>query len=185
MVYEPAEDSELLLESALKEIRPEDDVIEVGAGSGFVAERLVGKCRSIMVTDISPHAVRILREKGLDVVRTDIARGIKKKFSLVLFNPPYLELEDELKRDFWKDCAINGGKDGIEVICRFLDTLRDFMDKNGRAVVIISSLNLPRFFEEVRRRGFDYKVLAVRKLFFEQLYAIKIFERERDPACSR
>ncbi|MEM1671432.1 MAG: methyltransferase [Archaeoglobaceae archaeon] len=184
MVYEPAEDSELLLESASKEVKSEDEVIEIGAGSGFVAEKLVGKCRWVVVTDISPFAVKLLKKKGLDVVRTDIAQGIKKKFSLVLFNPPYLELEDELKRDFWEDCSINGGKGGIEVLCRFLDTLRDFMEKDGRAIVVVSSLNIPKFFEEIKLRGFDYEILAVKRLFFEQLFAIKIFEQESAPRRS-
>lgn len=180
MIYEPAEDSELLLETALEEVKPEDDVIEIGAGSGFVASRMVGKCKSLVVTDISPFAVKLLREKGFDVVRTDIAKGIRKKFSLILFNPPYLELEKELKRGFWEDCAVDGGKGGLEVICRFLDSLRDFMDRNGRAIIIVSSQNFPRFFEELKSRGFDFTVLAEKKLFFEKLFAIKIFERERD-----
>ncbi|MCS7144134.1 MAG: methyltransferase [Archaeoglobaceae archaeon] len=180
MIYEPAEDSELLLETALREVKQEDHVIEVGAGSGFVAEKIVGKCKSLVVTDISPFAVKLLKEKGFDVVRTDIAKGIKKKFSLVLFNPPYIELEEELKRSLWEDCAVNGGKGGIEVICRFLDSLRDFMEKNGRAIVIVSSQNIPRIFDELESREFDFTILAERKLFFEKLFAIKIFERERD-----
>lgn len=39
-VYEPSEDSELLLEAALDEIGGEDEVIEIGVGSGFVSEKL-------------------------------------------------------------------------------------------------------------------------------------------------
>ncbi|MCX8172833.1 MAG: methyltransferase [Archaeoglobaceae archaeon] len=180
MIYEPAEDSELLLETALREIKQDDEVLEVGAGSGFVAEKLLGKCRYLIVTDISPFAVKLLRNKGLDVVRTDIATGIKKKFTLILFNPPYLELEPELKRDLWQDCAINGGKGGLEVIKRFLDSIWDFMDKKGRAILIISSLNAPAFFEELKSRGLNFEILAERKMFFEKIFAIKIFEQEQD-----
>ncbi len=174
-IYEPAEDSELLLEATLKELRSEDDVLEVGAGSGFVAERIVGKCRFLLTTDISPIAVKELRKKGLNVVRTDIARGIKKKFSLVIFNPPYIELEDELKTGDWLDVAVNGGKHGIEVIVRFLDQLDEILAENGRAILIASSQNEPYVFQEIERRGFAYEIVAERKLFFEKLYAIKIF----------
>lgn len=181
MIYEPAEDSELLLEIALKEVRKEDDVLEIGAGSGFIAENLLGKCRFLLVTDISPFAVRELRKKGLEVIRTDIAKGIKKKFSLILFNPPYLELEDELKRGNWEDLAVDGGKDGLEVICRFLDSLRSIMAENGRAILIFSSINTPRIFEEVLQRGFRYEIVGERRLFFERIFAMKIFEQERDP----
>lgn len=181
MIYEPAEDSELLLEIALKEVRKEDDVLEIGAGSGFIAENLLGKCRFLLVTDISPFAVRELRKKGLEVIRTDIAKGIKKKFSLILFNPPYLELEDELKRGNWEDLAVDGGKGGLEVICKFLDSLRSIMTENGRAILIFSSINTPRIFEEVLQRGFRYEIVGERRLFFERIFAMKIFEQERDP----
>lgn len=181
MIYEPAEDSELLLEIALKEVKKEDEVLEIGAGSGFVAEKLLGKCRFLLVTDVSPLAVKELKKKGLEVIRTDIAKGIKKKFSLILFNPPYLELEDELKKGNWVDLAVNGGKGGLEVIRKFLDSLRSIMSENGRAILIVSSLNTPRVFEEVLLRGFRYEIVGERRLFFERLYAMKIYEQERDP----
>uniref|UniRef100_A0A7J2TLN5 Protein methyltransferase n=1 Tax=Archaeoglobus fulgidus TaxID=2234 RepID=A0A7J2TLN5_ARCFL len=174
MIYEPAEDSELLLRSALREVKTEDTVIEVGAGSGFVAEKLVGKCSFLLTTDISPFAVRELKRKNLNVVRTDIAKGIRMKFSLVLFNPPYVELEEELKRGLWEDCSIDGGKGGIEVICKFLDMLRDFMEENGRAIIVVSSMNTG-VFEEIRKRGFDFEIIDEEKLFFEKLYAVKIW----------
>ncbi|WP_202318994.1 HemK2/MTQ2 family protein methyltransferase [Archaeoglobus neptunius] len=176
MIYDPAEDSELLLETALKEIRPEDEVIEIGAGSGFVAERLKDRCRWIVVTDISPFAVEVLNRKGLDVIRTDIARGIRKKFSLVLFNPPYLELEDELKRGDWLDVAVDGGKGGLEVTSRFLDSLNEIMSDEGRAILIVSSYNEPSIYELIEKRGFKYGIIGERKLFFEKLYAIKIWK---------
>ncbi len=178
MVYEPAEDSELLLESAIGEVREEDVVLEVGAGSGFVAEKIAKKCRFLLTTDVSPYAVKELRKKGLNVVRTDIAKGVKKKFSLVLFNPPYLELEEELKRDRWEDCTINGGKGGIEVICRFLDSLHELLDENGRALVIVSSFNTPRIFEEIEKRGLSYEIVRERSLFFEKIYSLRISRRE-------
>ncbi len=174
MIYEPAEDSELLLEAALKEVRPEDEVIEIGAGSGFVAERIAGKCRWVVVTDISPYAVKVLREKGLDAVRTDIARGIRKKFTLVLFNPPYLELEDEVRRGDWLDVAIDGGKGGVEVISRFLDSLPEIMDENGRAILIVSSQNEPQIHKLLEEKKISYEVVGKRELFFETLYALKL-----------
>ncbi|AAB89463.1 MULTISPECIES: HemK2/MTQ2 family protein methyltransferase [Archaeoglobus] len=176
MIYEPAEDSELLLEAALRELKPDDEVIEVGAGSGFVAERLKGKCKCILTTDISPFAAMELRRKGLDVVMTDIAKGIRKKFSLVLFNPPYVELEDELRRGDWLDVAIDGGKKGVKVIKKFLDSLDEIMAERGRAILIASSQNEPDVFDLIDERGFRYEIVGERGLFFEKLFAIKIWK---------
>ena len=175
MIYEPAEDSELLLEVALTEVKDNDEVLEIGAGSGFVAEKLKDKCKYILTTDISPFATRELKRKGLEVIRTDIAKGIRKKFNLILFNPPYLELEEELKRGDWLDIAIDGGKHGVEVISKFLDCLDEILAENGRAIIIASSQNEPYVFEEIEKGGYKYEVVRVKNLFFERLYAIKIF----------
>jgi len=173
MIYEPAEDSELLLEVALKEIREDDEVIEIGVGSGFVSEKLIKKCKFLVATDISPYAVKESKKRGIEVVRTDLAKGIKKKFSLVLFNPPYLELDDELKMNDWIDKAIDGGKNGIEVMLRFLDCLNDLLDEDGRAILIVSSFN-SRVFEEIKKRRYVYSIIGRKKLFFEELLAVKI-----------
>ncbi len=173
-VYPPAEDSELLLETALKEIKLNDDVLEVGVGSGFVAERLKDKCRFLLATDINPFAVKMAKEKGIEVIRTDLVKGIRKKFTLILFNPPYLELDDKEKRGDWLEKAIDGGKHGIEVICRFLDLVRDVLAENGRIILIVSSFNTPHVFEEIEKRGFKWEIVAKRYLFFEELYALKL-----------
>ena len=174
MIYPPAEDSELLLEVALREVKPEDEVLEVGVGSGYVSERIKGKCRFLIATDINPFAVKLVKKKGIDVVRADLFEGIRKKFSLILFNPPYLELEEEEKRGDWIEKAIDGGKKGIEVICRFLDKVRDVLKENGRIILIISSFNTPWVFEEIEERGFKWEIVGEKKLFFEKLYALRL-----------
>jgi release factor glutamine methyltransferase len=176
-VYPPQEDSELLLETALKEIKEDDEVLEVGVGSGYVSEKLKDKCRFLLATDISPFAVRVAKKKGLNVIRTDLVKGIKKKFTLILFNPPYLELSEEEKLGDWIEKAIDGGKHGIEVIVRFLDEVKDVLAENGRIILIVSSFNTPYVFKEIEKRGFKYEVAGTRRLFFEELYALKLTKR--------
>lgn len=173
-VYPPSEDSELLLECALREIKHVDDVLEVGVGSGFVAERLRDKCRFLLATDINPFAVKIAKKKGIEVVRADLVRGIKKKFRLILFNPPYLELDESERRGDWIEKAIDGGKHGVEVICRFLDLVGDVLAEDGRIILITSSFNTPQIFKEIESRGFKWEIVAKRYLFFEELYALKL-----------
>jgi release factor glutamine methyltransferase len=173
-VYPPQEDSELLLETALKEIKEDDEVLEVGVGSGYVSEKLKDRCRFLLTTDISPYAVREAKNKGLNVIRTDLVKGIKKKFTLILFNPPYLELSEEEKLGDWIEKAIDGGKHGVEVIVRFLDEVREVLAENGRIILIVSSFNTPHVFKEIEKRGFKYEVIGIRRLFFEELYALKL-----------
>ena len=173
-VYPPGEDSQLLLEAALTEIREEDEVLEVGTGSGYVAANIREFCREVVATDISPHAVRAAKKEGVEVVRTDLFAGICKRFSLVLFNPPYLELEDWEKQGDWLEKAIDGGKGGIEVLTRFIKGLREVMGEGGRAIVIVSSHTSAEVFRVIREEGLDYEIMATKKLFFEELYAVKI-----------
>jgi release factor glutamine methyltransferase len=88
-VYSPEMDTYLLLECALKELRPGDRVLEVGTGSGYIASRLMRET-CIVATDINPFAVREARDLGVDVVRTDLVDGLCGRFEMILFNPPYL-----------------------------------------------------------------------------------------------
>ena len=175
IVYPPAEDSELLLECALKEVKENDEVLEVGVGSGYVSERLKSMCRFLLATDINPFACKFARDKGIEVIRTDLVKGIRKKFTLILFNPPYLELDEYERVGDWLEKAIDGGKHGIEVMCRFLDEVKEVLDeKIGRIIMIVSSFNIPKIFEEIERRGFEWEVVGRRYLFFEELYALRI-----------
>lgn len=182
-VYPPSEDSELLLEAALQEAGAEDDVLEVGVGSGFVSSQLVDKCRFLVGTDISPLAVKAARKKGVEVLRTQFAQGLKKKFSLILFNPPYLELEEREKGengekgdkgDDWLRKAIDGGEYGKETTSRFLSEIKDVMTPDGRIILIVSSINFPYLEDEIKDNGFVYQTLLKKRLFFEELYALKL-----------
>jgi release factor glutamine methyltransferase len=57
-VYQPAEDTYLLLRAALSEARPEDLALEIGCGSGFISQELGQKVARLIATDVNPHAVR-------------------------------------------------------------------------------------------------------------------------------
>ncbi len=185
-IYPPSEDSELLLEAALQEVRMEDDVLEVGVGSGFVSSQLLDECRFLLGTDISPLAVRVARKKGVEVIRTQFAQCIEKKFNLILFNPPYLELEErekgeegdkgenESKGEDWMRKAIDGGKDGTEITSRFLSEVGDVLAPEGRIILIISSTNFPHIEKEIENCGFVYETLLKKRVFFEELYALKL-----------
>ncbi len=138
-VYQPAEDSFLLLRAASREISPSDRVLEVGTGSGYVLSGLPPCCLAVG-TDINPHAARISYEGGLRVVRTDLAAGLRQVFDLVLFNPPYLPTRPEERIEDWLEAALDGGPDGRVVIRQFLETIGGVITQKGRILLLISSL---------------------------------------------
>ena len=65
LVYEPAEDTFLLLRAALEEVRPADSVIEMGCGRGLISCELTSKAGRVLAQDINPHALRMARKMGI------------------------------------------------------------------------------------------------------------------------
>ena len=106
-VYQPEADTFLLLAAAQAEVRPGDRVLEVGTGSGCIAAALARDCE-IVATDINPHAVFCARQKGIDVVRSDLFSGIRGTFDLIIFNPPYLPTQPGERIDDWLESALDG-----------------------------------------------------------------------------
>lgn len=175
-VYEPAEDTYLLLKVALAEARASDRVLEVGCGMGLISRSLAPRVQAVLATDINPHAVKIVQKNGIPVVRADLFRGIKGKFDMIIFNPPYLPTSEEEKTAGWMNFALNGGKSGRDTINRFLGDLRPHLAICGRALILLSSLTGPKEVEEAARAaGFEVTEVAAERHFFEQLYVLKLY----------
>jgi release factor glutamine methyltransferase len=175
-VYEPAEDTHLLLRVALEEVGPSDRVLEMGCGRGMISKRLAPLARNVLAIDINPSAVRTLRRAGIDAVQADLFCGIRSKFDLVLFNPPYLPTaEDEVLKG-WLNFAFDGGKTGRDTINRFLEMLKDHLEpEKGRALLLVSSLSGPsELKEKARREGLTVEVVAREKYFFEELFVLRL-----------
>jgi len=176
-VYQVEEDTVLLLEAALAEARPDDRVLEVGTGSGYIAASLTGRAARVIALDINPHAVRAAYARGVEVVRSDLFAGIRGPFDLVLFNPPYLPTAPEERLDDWLEYALDGGVDGRQTIARFFAGVDPVLASGGRVLLLVSSLTGP---EEVLRlahvAGLDGTVAIERRVEDEMLLALR-FER--------
>ncbi|KPN31721.1 putative methyltransferase [Halolamina pelagica] len=86
-VYQPAEDSGLLADAAEEYARGR--TLEVGTGSGWVAEQVAPHVPQVVAADVNPHACRQARERGIETVRTNLLDAFADgSFETVLFNPP-------------------------------------------------------------------------------------------------
>lgn len=137
-VYEPAEDSFLLLDAleadmaAIHALRPRI-ALEIGSGSGIAITFLGmnvarGSC-AFFAVDINERAVaatRLTAEKNgvyVDVVCTDLLAGLDGldgKVDVVLFNPPYVPTPDEEVGTRDLAAAWAGGERGRRVIDRLI-----------------------------------------------------------------
>ena len=160
-VYQPAEDSFLLLKAAKSEVRLSDRVLEIGVGSGYVSTGLLSSCFLLVATDKSPHAASISHNAGVPVVRADLAAGLCNPFDLILFNPPYLPTEPKERIDDWLELALDGGPTGRDVIIRFLQEIPSLLSPEGRVLLLISSLTgLNEVTEIARENGFVSTTIA-------------------------
>ncbi len=174
-VYQPAEDTYLLLKVALAEARAGTQVLEIGCGSGFISQELACKVARLIATDINPHAVRSAKARGIEVIRADLFQGIKGKFDLIIFNPPYLPTLPEERTGQWIDYALDGGESGRQTVNRFLKDLAGHLRPAGRALLLISSLTgLTEVQKTAASAGLTADVVADEGCFFERLYVLRL-----------
>ncbi len=181
LIYEPAEDSFLLADVALKEADQGTRILEIGAGSGFVSAVLLANVKEIILiaTEINPHAALCAKINGLELIRTDLFRGIRSEssencFDLILFNAPYLPTSKEEKVPGWLNYAFDGGINGRETLYRFLDEVRGYTRPGGKILVLISSITgLEAVKKKMKNVGFKTDIVGRKKISFEELMVVR------------
>jgi len=168
MIYEPAEDSYLLQEEIKKFVKPGMKVLDVGTGSGILAETAKNIGAEVLAVDINPESVEHVKEKGVNSIVSDLFSNVEDKFDLIVFNPPYLPKEEMEPED--SQLATTGGKRGNEVIERFLKDAKYYLLKNGKILLLFSSLT-PNMFKLFEKYNYKYRKLSEQKIPFEVLYA--------------
>ena len=169
MIYEPEEDS-YLLEKYVK-ILAKGKVLDIGTGSGILAIAAKNKCKEIMAVDINPEAVALVQKKGIKAIESDLFSEVEGKFDTIIFNPPYLPEDDREDEESKK--ITTGGKNGNELIERFLKQAKNYLQKEGIILIVFSSLSgdVNRLFKKYRYRQ---RLLESKKFFFEELFAYEL-----------
>lgn len=168
MIYEPREDS-LLLKKYVKKLSRNKSFLDIGSGSGILAETAIkAKAKLVLASDIDPESVKLLKQKNIKAVKSDLFANIKEKFDLIVFNPPYL-LKDE-REDKESKRVTTGGKKGDEIILKFLKQAPKHLNKNGKILLIISSLTPKnRINHLLKNQNLKRKILEAQSFFFEKI----------------
>ena len=176
-VYEPAEDSRLLAETAAEAVAADERVLEVGVGSGYVAATVREATGAVVVgCDISPDACAAARESGVEVVRADLTAPFAAgSADVVLCNPPYLPTPPEREWDDPLEYALSVGEDGRRVVRPFLDDIGRVLRPDGRAYLLVSSLTgLDAVRELATAAGLEARERAEESFPFERLVVLEI-----------
>ena len=181
-VYQPAEDSYLLATTIADDLGGASDgpfrVLEVGTGSGFVAEYLEERTgASVVGADLNPHACQQARERGVAVVRADLVTPFRDGvFDAVAFNPPYLPRDPDAEREDWMEVALTGGETGREVIETFLDDVGRVLTPAGSVYLLVSTVSgVDEVVEYAADRGFSAAALRDESFPFETLTVLRLF----------
>jgi release factor glutamine methyltransferase len=129
-IYEPNEDSYFLIDCLKKLIKKRkfNKVLEIGTGSGVVSFSISEFVGEILAVDINPKAIKTagkerkkLGIKNIEFKVSNLFEKVEGKFDLIFFNPTYLPGKEDL--------SCHGGKKGQEIIEKFLDQVKDYLEK--------------------------------------------------------
>jgi len=169
MIYEPREDSFLLQEQVRKFAIGR--VLDMGTGSGVQALAALEKTKDVEACDINQEAVDFVKSKGVKAYKSDLFENVEGKFDLIIFNPPYLPLDED--EDEESRVVTTGGEKGHEIIERFLKEAKNYLAENGVILLVFSSLS-GESHKVLEGLGYGYEELAEKKVFFESLYVYKV-----------
>ena len=193
----PRQDTETLVEDVISLIEKQSlrgekylskrtkitDILDLCTGSGAIGISLSKLTKGTKVTcsDISEEAISIARENAED----NDARGIKfivsdmffelkgafgkKKFDLIVSNPPYIEkdvietLEPEV-RDHEPRIALDGGDDGLDFYKRIAEEAPEHMNKSAVLIMEIGFNQGESVSEILREQGLFENIVVLKDL---------------------
>lgn len=181
-----------------------DYVVDMGTGTGIIAiflEIIKSKVRQfdpiIYASDILEQSIKCAKkneiinysENRITYIRSDLFKefpiSLKKKFNLIIFNPPYLpSIKNERnspKSSF--DKSWEGGLQGYEKFITFLEEARPYINPNRKNFIYsICSSKVPieEFKEKISGTNYKCEFLDKVHFFFEDIYLIRLSYKKKD-----
>jgi release factor glutamine methyltransferase len=182
-VYEPAEDSFLFAENL--RVKPGSRVLDMGTGSGILGTLAAKEANEVVAVDVNPFAVHCAKHNAalnnvqgkMSFIQGDLFAPLDEaeKFDLILFNSPYLPME-EGEVDSWLSQAWAGGVTGRQVIDRFISQAPSHLAGTGRILLLQSTLSdVEKTVQKFAKLNMTSKVLSELALpFFEKIVLIEV-----------
>lgn len=141
----PRQDTELLVEEALKELHDGMRILDMCTGSGCILLSLLkysNDCEGIGA-DISEEALKVAERNRVQLglenaafIRSDLFEAVEGKFDLLVSNPPYIcsDVIDTLMpevREHEPRQALDGSADGLHFYRRILADCRAYLKPGG------------------------------------------------------
>ena len=163
--YSPAEDTYFIADNIASECG--SSALDVGSGSGFLTQLLEKKFELVVGTDINFNVLRNQTFHSKNIICCNGGDALKIKFDFIVCNLPYLATDSIL------DISTDGGKEGFEIPKQIFDSVFPLIKEGGKFVFVTSSLsNYGKLLDYAQNYGLASKIIAKKKLFFEELILI-------------
>ena len=140
----PRLDTEVLIEAALKRIKPGSRILDMCTGSGCIILSLLHYAKECTGTavDLSEKALAVARknaknlEKECTFIHSDLFENIQGKYDVIISNPPYIAtkeieaLEPEV-RIHEPMMALDGMEDGLFFYRKIVSASNEFLNPDG------------------------------------------------------
>ena len=164
--YPPSEDTFFLADYIKNE--KGESALDVGTGSGYLAALLEKSFSLVVGTDLGFNVLKKHEYFTINNVCCNGADAINQQFDLVICNMPYLNTDEV------SDVRTDGGKDGLEIPIKIIDSAKSQIKLGGKFIYVTSSLSdFKKLISYTKLEGFDVSILAKKKLFFEELILVK------------
>lgn len=139
----PRQDTEVLVEEALKRIRPGMRVLDLCTGSGCILLTVLKEADVTGVgSDLSSDALLVAEKNGKrigvrpDWIQGDLFQNIEGAFDMILSNPPYIQSEvietlDPEVKDHEPRLALDGSEDGLLFYRRITAEAPEYLNPSG------------------------------------------------------
>ena len=134
----PRQDTETLVEEALKVIRPGMKVLDMCTGSGCIIISIMHFAKEIegFASDISRHAINLAKENAkmnnvsVTFETGDLFDHIRGNYDVIVSNPPYIRTEEIPKlmpevQNFEPVQALDGKEDGLYFYRRIVEEAKE------------------------------------------------------------
>ena len=145
-----------------------DSALDIGSGSGYLTKLLSENFSLVVGTDINYDVLRHQTYKTKNIICCHGSDALKIKFDLIVCNLPYLATSEI------SDIATDGGPEGLEIPLKIIKSAIPCLNATGKFLFVTSSLSsYQALIDAVKKEGLKAKVLAKKKLFFEELIIIE------------
>ena len=164
--YPPSEDTFFLADYIKNENGK--SALDIGSGSGYLSSILEKSFSLVVGTDILFNVLRKRDYYAENIICCSGADVINHQFDLIVCNMPYLNTDNV------SDVRTDGGKNGLEIPMKIIDSAKLCIKPGRKFIYVTSSLSdFKKLISYTKLAGFDASILAKKKLYFEELILVR------------